>query len=162
MKPGERVLDLGTGSGVLLPHLLRRVGGKGRVLAVDFSWNMIREAAKTAERQNLLLLNASVEALPVKSQTVDCITCLDTFAHVDGQREALSEMSRVLKRGGRLHLVHSLGRTQLADRHREVGGVVRHDVLPPDSSMKSMMEKAGLKDIRIIDCPDLYLASAKK
>jgi ubiquinone/menaquinone biosynthesis C-methylase UbiE len=108
------------------------------------------------------LISASAEALPIRDRTFDCITCMDTFAHLDGKMEAINEMSRVLKRSGRLYIVHTLGRRELAERHKEVGGVVQHDVLPPDSSMASMMKKAGLKNVRIVDRPDLYLARAEK
>jgi SAM-dependent methyltransferase len=162
LKPAEWVLDLGTGSGVLIPHLLNEVGQMGRVVGVDFSWGMIREAAKEGEGRDLWLINAFAEALPLRDRIFDCLSCMDTFAHLDGKGEALGEMSRVLKRGGRLYIMHTLGKKELAERHREVGGVVQHDVLPPDRSMASMMEKAGLSDIRIVDRPDLYLASAKK
>jgi ADP-ribose pyrophosphatase YjhB (NUDIX family) len=50
----------------------------------------------------------------------------------------------------------------LAEYHREVGGVVRDDVLPTDSEMRKMMEKAGLRDIKILDQPGLYSVSARK
>jgi ubiquinone/menaquinone biosynthesis C-methylase UbiE len=162
LKPGEWVLDLGTGSGILLPHLLNEVSPTGRVVGIDFSWGMIREAAKEGKGKNLWLVNASAEVLPLKGGIFNCLTCMDTFAHVDGQEEALSEMSRVLKRGGRLYIMHTLGRKELAERHREVGGVVQHDVLPPDSDMMAMMEKAGLKEVRIFDRPDHYLAFGEK
>jgi len=162
LKSGEWVLDLGTGSGILIPHLLNEVGQTGRVVGVDFSWGMIREAAKEGEGKDFWLINASAEALPLRGGIFDCITCMDTFAHLDGKGEALSEMSRILKKGGRLYVMHTLGRKELAERHREVGGVVQHDVLPPDSDMEAMMEKAGLRDVRIVDRPDHYLARAEK
>jgi ubiquinone/menaquinone biosynthesis C-methylase UbiE len=87
---------------------------------------------------------------------------MDAFAHLNDKRVALNEMGRVLKKGGRLYVLHTLGKEKLAEYHREVGGVVRDDVLPSDSEMREMMEKAGFKDVRIVDQPGLYLASARK
>jgi SAM-dependent methyltransferase len=139
---------------------------KGSVVALDFSWNMIFKAKKKLhahqEKPNLHFVNASVEALPLKEKTVDYVTCLDTFAHVTEKQKALSEMERALKRGGKLFIVHTLGKKELAEYHRLEGGEVEHDTLPEDDDMKKMMEKAGFKDMKIIDHPNLYLASAKK
>lgn len=162
LKPGERVLDVGTGNGVLIPFLLTKVGDEGDVLALDYSWKMITEAARIRERKEIFLVNASVEELPFKSQIFDCITCVATFPHVCRKEEALKEMGRVLKRGGRLFIAHLMGKNELAEHHRSAGGAVMHDVLPSDQDMAAMMEQADFKDIRIVDRLDLYLASAKK
>lgn len=162
LKPTEWVLDVGTGGGVLLPHLVRKVGEEGTVVGLDFSWKMIREASEARGKEVFCLVNACVQKLPVKGYTFDCITCMDAFAHLNDKRVALNEMGRVLKKGGRLYVLHTLGKEKLAEYHREVGGVVRDDVLPTDSEMRKMMEKAGLKDVRIVDQPGLYLASARK
>jgi ubiquinone/menaquinone biosynthesis C-methylase UbiE len=162
LKPAEWILDLGTGGGVLLPHLRRKVGQEGRVVGLDFSWKMIREAGKARGKETFCLINGCVQKLPFKDRTFDCISCMDAFAHMNDKRVALNEMGRVLKEGGRVHLLHTLESKKLAEYHREVGGVVRDDVLPAESEMKQMMEKAGLKEIRIVDQPGLYLASARK
>jgi ubiquinone/menaquinone biosynthesis C-methylase UbiE len=162
LKPEEWALDVGTGGGVLLPHLRRKVGDQGKVVGLDFSWKMILEVTKARRKEGFCLVNGCLQRLPLKAQTFDCITCMDTFAHVNDKREALNEMGRILKPGGRLYVLHTLGKKELADYHREVGGVVRDDALPADSEMKEMMEGAGLKDVEIEDRPDLYLASARK
>jgi ubiquinone/menaquinone biosynthesis C-methylase UbiE len=167
IKPGKSVLDVGCGTGILLPHLSEKVKEKGSVIALDFSWNMIFEAKNKSDRSeeekpHLHFINASVEALPLKDQTIDYITCLDTFAHVTDQEKALYVMGRALKRGGKLFLAHTLGRKELAERHKLVGGEVEHDTLPGDDKMREMMKNVGLKDIEIIDQPNLYLASGRK
>ena len=167
LKGGRAVLDVGCGTGFLFPYLAEAVEQKGLILALDFSWNMISGAKKScihSKRKNphIRFINASVEALPLKDQTIDYITCLDTFAHVTDQRKAVGEMCRGLRKGGKLFIAHSLGKKELAERHRSVGGEVKHDTVPDNHSMQEMMKDAGLKDIKIIDQPDLYLASARK
>jgi ubiquinone/menaquinone biosynthesis C-methylase UbiE len=163
LKSGDRVLDVGTGNGVLLPYLLAKVGPGGRVVALDFSWNMIAEAARVQMNGGVSLLNASAEAIPLKDNTFDCVACLATFAHVCRKMEALKEMNRVLKEGsGRVYIAHLLGKKELAEHHRSAGKAVIHDILPSDSEMRGMMQEAGFKDVRIVDRPQLYLASAGK
>ncbi|MCK4427101.1 MAG: class I SAM-dependent methyltransferase [candidate division Zixibacteria bacterium] len=168
LEEGKTVLDVGCGTGILLTYLSEKVKEKGSVFALDFSWNMIFEAKKNRihpteeEKPQIHFINASVEALPLKDQRMDYITCLDTFAHVTDQKKAVYEMGRALKTGGQLFIAHSLGKKELAERHRLVGGVVEHDTLPDDDKMWEMMKNVGLKDIEITDQPNLYFASAKK
>jgi ubiquinone/menaquinone biosynthesis C-methylase UbiE len=162
LKPGDWVLDIGTGKGVLLPHLSSRIKNRGGIVALDFSWNMISQAREINKRKIVRFVNASVEALPIKDKKIDAITCLDTFAHVCAQKKAMKEMSRVLRKSGRLYVVHTSGKKEVASFHKKVGGVVKHDILPSDSEMKKMMNNSGLKYIKIIDQTDLYLASARK
>ncbi|KPL00678.1 MAG: hypothetical protein AMJ91_03710 [candidate division Zixibacteria bacterium SM23_73_3] len=162
LKPRDWVLDVGTGNGILLPHLFEKVEDEGKIVALDFSWRMVFEAAKVKKTADIYFINACCETLPIKDQTFDCIACLATFAHVNGKSKALNEMSRVLKKGGRLYIAHFLGKKELEQHHRLAGGAVEQDTLPPDSEMREMMEKTGLKDVRIVDQPGLYLASARK
>ena len=162
LKSGDWVLDVGTGKGILLPYLSPQVKNRGKIVALDFSWNMISQASEINKRKNVCFVNASVEALPIKDQKIDGITCLDTFAHVCSQKEAMREMGRVLRKGGRLYVAHSLSKKEVASFHKKVGGAVEHDTLPSTTMMKKMMQSAGLKGIKIVDQADLYLASARK
>ena len=162
LKPEDLVLDVGSGNGVLLPYLSAKVKRGGRIFALDFSWRMISEAQKNNRKKNVSFLNASAEALPIKDRKLDCITCFSTFAHVCEKKESLTEMARILKKGGWLYIAHPFGKKELASHHKSAGGVVKHDTLPSDPVMKKMMSCCGFKEVQIIDQPDLYLASAKK
>jgi ubiquinone/menaquinone biosynthesis C-methylase UbiE len=162
IRSDDFILDVGTGNGILLPFLLEKVEYKSRIVALDFSWNMIREASRLVPTRGLGFVNASAEWLPTKSEIFDCITCLATFAHICEKEKALNEIGRVLKKGGRFYIAHLLGKGELAEHHKSAGGAVEHDVLPPDAEMETMMMRAGLREIRIIDQSHLYLASAIK
>lgn len=162
LKEGKTVLDVGCGTGILLPYLSEKVKEKGSVFALDFSWNMIFRAKKNEEKPNIHFINASVEALPLIDESMDYITCFATFAHIADQKKAVYEMGRALKKGGKLFIAHLLGKKELAEHHRLAGGEVEHDTLPEDDEIREMMKNAGLKDIEIIDQPNLYLASAEK
>jgi ubiquinone/menaquinone biosynthesis C-methylase UbiE len=162
LKEGKIVLDVGCGTGVLFPYLSEKVKENGLIIALDFAWNMIYESKKKRKKPYIHFINASVESLPLKDQTMDYVTCFATFAHVTDQKKAVSEMGRALKKGGRLFIAHLLGKKELAEHHRLAGGEVEHDYLPEDDKMGEMMKNAGLKDIEIIDHPNLYLASGRK
>jgi ubiquinone/menaquinone biosynthesis C-methylase UbiE len=162
LQPGKTVLDVGCGTGVLLPHLLKKVKDKGLLFALDFSWSMIIKAKKNKAKMGIHFINAQVEALPIKDHTIDYVTCLDTFAHVSDQKKAVGEMSRALKKGGQLFIAHTLGKKELAEYHRLAGVEVEHDTIPEDDKLREMMKNADLRDIEIIDQPNLYLASGRK
>lgn len=162
LREGKRVLDVGCGTGILLSYLSEKVKEEGSVFALDFSWNMIFKAKKTKQKSHIHFINAEVEALPLRDHIFDYVTCLDTFAHIIDQKKAVYEMGRALKKGGKLFIAHTLGKKELAEYHRMAGVEVEHDTLPEDVKMREMMKNAGLKDIKIVDQPDLYLASGKK
>lgn len=54
LQPGDTVLDLGTGTGWNLPHLSRRVGPAGHVIAIDLSEGMLKQARQRAKRDGLV------------------------------------------------------------------------------------------------------------
>jgi SAM-dependent methyltransferase len=86
------LLDVGTGKGTYLPLYLRRCK---RVYAVDIPWS---------PHQAKVDCWANVLALPFKSGSFDVVACTEVLEHVENPRQALSEMRRVLKRGGKLLL----------------------------------------------------------
>lgn len=100
----ERVLDLGTGSGLLLSALLERAE---QVIAVDSSMAMLELARQTvgvgSERCDLRL--GDLEHLPVADAEVDAVMACMVLHHVSHPERALVEAHRVLKPGGHLVIV---------------------------------------------------------
>ncbi len=97
---GDAALDLGCGSGVLLPALLGRFS---RVAGVDLSPDMIRAVpAAVAERAELAV--APMERIPFDDKTFDAVVCRGALHHAASLPETLAEIRRVLRPGGRLRL----------------------------------------------------------
>ncbi len=132
-----RVLDIGTGPGVLLPYIRKGVGDSGRVCAFDLSLPMAREAGRKPLGPGDLVLKAE---RPVP---------------------ALAEMVRVAAEGAVVVIAHLMSRQELADHHGAHSAVASH-VLPSDSRMKIWLEAAGLSNCDIIDAPGRYLARGIK
>jgi ubiquinone/menaquinone biosynthesis C-methylase UbiE len=97
---GDRVVDIGTGTGVLARAALRRVGSEGSVIAVDPNEGMLAVAARLAP--DLDIRRGVAEQLPVADSEMTCTTCQFALMFVEDRARAISEMARVTRPGGRV------------------------------------------------------------
>lgn len=158
---GGWVLDVGTGTGILHPFLLSAVGKSGWVLAFDFSSCMLAEALKKSCPENLACFQADVTAIPLPDGICDNVICFAAFPHFGRKHEALQEMARVTRPGGRVIVAHLMSRSQIA-RHHDANPEVAGHYLPPDERMRQFFTQAGLDVMTIEDAPGRYLAMAEK
>jgi ubiquinone/menaquinone biosynthesis C-methylase UbiE len=162
VKEGETVLDVGTGTGVLLPFLGKAVGEKGKVVAMDFALNMLKAALRRDYAVIPEFINAGVGAIPFRRESFDKVTCFSAFPHFPDKERALSEMVRVLRKGGMVLIAHLHSIEEIAELHGNVGEAVRKDHLPGREAMVRLMEAAGLSGIDIINEPGKFLAQGQK
>ncbi len=159
---GNTVLDVGTGTGVLLPFLRETIGHEGRLVAMDFSFKMLQQAALRRRPAAATLLNASVEAIPFCSSRFDCVTCFAAFPHFPNKERALLEMVRILRPGGRLAIAHLKSAEQINRLHGQIGGAVACDRIPHAEALHLLMESSGLIDISIVNQPGRFIAQGRK
>lgn len=98
----ERVLDVATGTGYLAMALSPHVG---EVVGIDITPQMLGLAVQAARERgmdNISYLNGDVEHLPFGECGFDVVSCRFSFHHFPEPLESLSEMTRVLRPGGRL------------------------------------------------------------
>lgn len=160
IEPGSTVLDVGTGTGVLVPLLLKATDGKGQIMALDFSDEMLRRAK--AKGYPVFYVQGDAQRLPFPPETFDWVICNAVFPHFSDKRRALSEARRVLREGGRLVICHTASRQTINEFHRSVGGVVAHDTIPDEKMMRQLLREAGLGEVRVWDEPDRYVALAQR
>lgn len=105
LKPGERVLDVGCGTGVVTRLAAERVGGDGTVVGVDVNPGMLA-VAKAVSPPELAIewQEASAESLPLADESFDVVLCQLSLQFMPDRGRALEEMHRVLVPGGRLLL----------------------------------------------------------
>ena len=161
IKAGSAVLDVGTGTGVLLPFLLAAVGPQGRLVALDAAGEMLARA-RARMGDGVEYVCADITRTSLESNAFDEIICNSCFPHLVDKLTALREMARLLKPGGRLVVCHSMSREAVNELHRSIGGVVANDVLPSEEEMREMCRAAGLVQVSVTNTPEKYLLTACK
>lgn len=108
IRPGESVLEVGCGSGVIMRELARRTAGANRLIGRDMSPYLLREARELARRAGFLDFidfgEGRAEALPVPDAAVDVALSSTVFEEGDAER-MLAEIVRVTRPGGRVGIV---------------------------------------------------------
>ncbi len=160
IEPGEKILDVGCGEGVLVPYLLDRLGPSGFVVELDNSLEMLKGAARKSTRQ-IQCVWAGVETLPLVDADFDRVICFASFPHFANPVKALKQIHRVLKSAGTLVIAHLLSRDEIA-RHHAKSTVVLGDELPEEAAMRELMTQTGFCVRRLEDRPGRYLLIATK
>lgn len=104
LQPGQRVLEVGVGTGRNLPHLQNAVAACGLVVGADFSRGMLVQCRRRTRSAHVAapLLQAEVDRLPFAEGSFDAVLqygAINIFADV---RAAIAEMARVTRPGGRV------------------------------------------------------------
>lgn len=108
LRPGDRVLDVGVGPGLLAAEMAAEVGPQGRICGVDISDSMLAIAATRAESADgapIELTPASAGRVPFGPDSFDVVVATQVFEYLDDVAGALDEARRVLRPGGRVVLL---------------------------------------------------------
>ena len=177
--PGERVLDVGTGTGTLAIAATTRVPNLA-ISGVDPSANMVQKAREKAAKANA---NVSfdvgvIEAIDLPNDSVDVVLSSLMLHHLppDVKTKGLSEVRRVLRTGGRFVVADFVGRAPLFhrllsklhpgrsnDHHHPHGHDHHHDHGHPDAAgaeLVSVLAKSGFSDVRFVRLTPSYLGCA--
>jgi len=92
-------LDLGGGTGRVSYHLLPFVS---ECMIADLSFEMLEQAKK--KTNEFLLLQATADNLPIKSNSIETIFLNDSLHHIRNQKETIAECYRILEKGGALYI----------------------------------------------------------
>jgi demethylmenaquinone methyltransferase/2-methoxy-6-polyprenyl-1,4-benzoquinol methylase len=170
LHPGERVLDVASGSGDLAHAFARRVGPSGQVWLTDINARMLARGRDRLLDAGCLApaVQCDAERLPFADASFDCVSVGFGLRNMTHKDVALREMARVLKPGGRLlvlefskvwkpleraydlysfRLLPWLGERVAGDAaaYRYLAESIR--VHPDQAALAAMMERAGLQQV---------------
>lgn len=170
IRPGETVVDLGSGAGndcFVARHL---VGPAGRVIGLDFTPAMVRKAQEHAAKRgftNVEFVRGEIEQMPLQDGVADVVVSNCVLNLVPDKRKAFAEMFRIIKPGGRFAVSDTVIRGQLTPEVREaavlyagcVSGAIGRD------EYVQWLKDAGFVDVsvrteRAYDLSDDYLAGS--
>src|SRR6058998_2982638 len=135
LRPGERVVDLGAGTGLLALEARKRVKGSGSVVAVDVSADALSECRRQAEpAQNvapLACLVGDALRIPLASQSVDVVMTRSVLIYLAEKQAGVGELYRVLKPKGRVSIFEPIN--EASERvQNEVRASGFYDELQPE------------------------------
>ena len=115
LRPGDTLLDVGTGDGLIAFGALDRLAPGGRVIFSDVSGDLLGHCRELADAAGLAdrcgFVRASADALtPVPDESVDVVTTRSVLIYVKDKAGALREFRRVLRPGGRISLFEPVNR----------------------------------------------------
>jgi len=146
MKGNERILDVGTGTGIMIPFYEERLT-TGSVLAIDFAEKMIhrcREKYPNPEHPNVSFEVADIYDLTFNNE-FDIVMCYSCFPHFTEHQKAIDIFSKALKNGGKFAIAHSSSRDHINHIHSHSSHHIQKDVLPGLKELSEMYKKAGLR-----------------
>ncbi|HET9382763.1 MAG TPA: class I SAM-dependent methyltransferase [Streptomyces sp.] len=157
LREGDRVLDAGCGTGRALPPLRAAVGPSGVVLGADLTPAMLAAAARAGRHRVGQLLLTDVEALPLRSGSLDAVFAAGLIAHLPRPEENVRELARVVRPGGRLALFHPIGRAALAARQ---GRRITPGDLRAEHNLRPLLAASGWRLASYVDEDAMFLALA--
>jgi arsenite methyltransferase len=154
LKPGETVLDLGSGGGIDCFVAASAVGETGKVIGVDMTPDMVSKARENAQKagvKNVEFRLGEIEHLPVEDSSVDAIISNCVINLSPEKEKVFREAYRVLKPGGRLAVSDIVATASLPEEVRKdlslvsacVGGAERVETI------QKILEATGFQDVKV-------------
>lgn len=160
---GERVLDLGSGSGTDLFAAAVAVGPSGEVLGVDFTEEQLVKARGLAAEHGfgqMEVREGRIEWLPVNDESVDCVISNGVINLSPAKDRVFAEAARVLRPGGRLAIADIVTEKELDDAivcdarlwASCIGGAAQ------EATYRQLVEEAGLRVDTVRENPYRFLS----
>jgi SAM-dependent methyltransferase len=159
LKPGEVVVDLGSGAGFDCFLAAGQVGASGRVIGVDMTHEMLKKARENAAKisvGNVEFRLGELEHLPVADNTADAILSNCVINLVPDKAQVFREAFRVLKPGGRLAISDVVNTAPLSPELQTDTALLCGCIAgaAPIERIESWLAQAGFIDVRVTPQPE--------
>ena len=158
----SKVLDIGTGTGVLIPFL-KSLNPNGYIKGVDISSEMLnvaREKFRNIEKVSFELVDLEKDVI---NETYDSIVLYSMFPHLKDKTNTIKKLvEKNLEKSGQLIIAHSNSRTFLNNMHKEKNECVSEDRLISVTDQRYLFEKVGLKVVDAFEDNEIYYLVIKR
>lgn len=155
LQRGERVLDVGTGTGILIPYILKY--GPSEIHVCDLAEKMLRRVKEKFPQ--VIPHLGDIGALPLPDDSLDTAFINACFSNILDKSRALDNLHRLLRGKGRLVVSHPLGRDFIVELKKHTP--FHLDLLPDEASARTLCEGHGFELVSFRDEPLFYLFVAE-
>jgi demethylmenaquinone methyltransferase/2-methoxy-6-polyprenyl-1,4-benzoquinol methylase len=161
---GDRVLDVGTGTGIAIPYILKKIGTFGSVYAIDYAENMIMKAEEKFPKKEYPNVNFIIgDFFDLDAgKNFDSIICYSCFPHFEDKEKFIQKCFDVLDRDGTLLIAHSSSRTRINEMHARKHEAVQDDFLPSAQEIAMIAKRNGFVVAAERDDEKLFYILIKK
>lgn len=153
---GHTVLDVGTGTGILIPII--RKYKPGRIYACDLSETMVEQLSKNYPHVETIV--ADVRDLRLPDSSIDVVFINACYPNIVDKAGAFSRISRMMKAEGRMVISHPLGKGFILSLKNDIPFPL--DELPEEQEADALLKPFGFEIETCIDEPKLYILVATK
>lgn len=157
------LLDLGSGTGILLPFFQEREIEAEQVFEMDISLNMLGFAKeKYKYTYPAGCIQADGHFLPFRNNSFKTAFAFQVFPHFHHKDKAAKQIHSVLAKDGQLIILHMMDHKGLNDLHERAGGAVGNDRILPAEQLADLLQTNKFSVNHVEEKPDLYLIIAEK
>lgn len=158
---GEKVLDIGSGTGILIPYLEREVGENGSITALDISENMIQVSKRKNKYSNLKF--EVIDFLKYRSsKKYDCIVAYSCYPHFKDKDKFFEKSYKLLKLNGKLVIAHIESKDTINLRHKKIEDRLNSNLLVDVDKLSKFAEKRGFASNYMQDDSEFYIYVGKR
>ncbi len=158
---GEKVLDVGSGTGVLIPYLERKIGKNGSITAIDIAENMIKVSRRKNKYSNLNFQIADFFKYESKEE-YDCIIAYSCYPHLKDKEKFFEKSYNLLNPEGKLAIAHIESKDKINSHHSKIGDTIDSNLLVDIDKLAGAAEKKGFYPLYLQDDHEFYIYVGKK
>jgi ubiquinone/menaquinone biosynthesis C-methylase UbiE len=156
------ILDVGCGTGILVPYLLAAYPQTSVIIELDFAEDMLALNRAKFTDHRLVRLAGDATNLSLPDESMDAALCFNVAPHLGHGETAFQDLYRVLAPGGVIAVGHLMSSLELNHFHSNLHGPVAHDYLPPAKVLGTMFTRLGGTAVTVQEQPGWYFVHANK
>lgn len=155
-KKGEDILDVGSGTGILVPYLEDAIGEKGSITAIDISKNMI-EVSKRKNKYNNLSFKVEDFLEYDTDKKYDYVVAYSCYPHFKNKEKFFKKAYGILKQKGKIVIAHIESKELINARHNKIEDKIHSDALLDVNITAKSAENSGFNTAYKEDNEKFYI-----